>query len=164
MRLLLSVVLVFSAIQVLGKNRKDIPLAPFPASIVNAKTVFIVPVGGANLAYDAFYSDMAAWGRYEIVKSSEEADLIIELNYLERHNGIDISSVTNYQTGNTQTTSTEILDPQVQITIYASKSKNPLWSATDHRRLAKQEKNRNKEIIKSAERLVDQLKTRIAVR
>ncbi|MGA8492835.1 MAG: hypothetical protein WB711_20605 [Terriglobales bacterium] len=146
-----------------AKSRKDVPQAPLPAVIANAKTVFLTNGGGSNLAYDSFYSGMKQWGKYQIVGSPEEADLIIELNYWVEHDGTDVSSFTNTYTGKTQIVSSEIIDPQLKLTIYDAKSKNSLWSAIDHRQLARREKNREKETIKSAERLVDQLKTRIAI-
>ena len=62
-------------------KKKVVPVAPLPAVIVNAKKIFLSNGGGSNLAYDAFYSKVKEWGRYEIVGSPEEADLIVELSY-----------------------------------------------------------------------------------
>lgn len=146
-----------------AKHRKDIPQAPLPATIANAKKVFLTNGGGSNLAYDAFYAGMKQWGKYQIVGSPEEADLIIELKYWTEHDGTAVSSYTNTYTGRTSIRSSEIVDPQLKIMIYDAKSKNSLWSAIDHRQLARREKNREKETIKSAERLVDQLKTRVSL-
>jgi hypothetical protein len=47
---------------VAGKNRKDVPIAPLPAVIVNAQKVFLANAGGSGLAYDAFYSEMKRMG------------------------------------------------------------------------------------------------------
>jgi len=158
--LILFLLLSFSS---LAKSKKDIPIAPLPAAIVNAKKVFLTNGGGSSLAYDAFYSEMKQWGKYEIVGSPDDADLIVELSYHVDHNGTDVWSATNYYTGKTQVYSSENIDPQLALKIYDAKSKSALWSAIDHRQLARREKNREKEIIKSAERLVDQLKTRVAI-
>src|ERR1022692_3614266 len=62
--------------------------------------------------------------------------------------------------GTTQVHSTQIVDPQLVLTIYDAKTKNSLWETIDHRRLARREKNRKKETINSAQRLVDELKAR----
>jgi hypothetical protein len=53
-----------------------------------------------------------------------------------------------------------MVDPQLVLTIYDAKSKQSLWATVDHRRLARREKNREKETINSAERLVQELKAR----
>jgi len=146
-----------------AKHRKDIPAAPLPTVVVNAKKIFLTNGGGSNLAYDAFYSDMKQWARYEIVGSPDEADLIVELAYRVDRGGTRVWSSTNSYDGTTQVHSAQILDPQVTLTIYDAKTKNSLWSEVDHRRLARREKNREKETINSAERLVEDLKIRVSV-
>jgi len=146
-----------------GKDRKDIPPVPLPAIIINAQKAFTTNGGGSDLAYDAFYAKMKEWGKYQIVGSPEEADLIIELAYRVEHDGTSVWSTTNTYDGTTQVHSAQITDPQLVLTIYDAKSKNSLWSTTDHRRLARREKNREKETINSAERLVDELRTRTSI-
>ncbi len=143
-----------------GRSRKDIPPAPLPAIVINAHKIFLTNGGGNDLAYDAFYAEMTKWGKYEVVGSPDEADLIVELAYRVDQRGTRVWSSTNTYNGTTQVHSAQIVDPQLILTIYDAKSKNSLWSTIDHRRLARREKNREKETINSAERLVDELKTR----
>lgn len=146
-----------------GKRRRDVPPAPLPAVIVNAQKVFLTNGGGSDLAYDAFYSEMKRWGKYQIVGSPDEADLIIELAYRVEHGGTRVWSSTNSYDGTTQVHSAQIVDPQLVLTIYDAKSKNSLWSTIDHRRLARRQKNREKETVNSAERMVEELKTRVNI-
>jgi hypothetical protein len=153
--------LLISAYAVAGKSRKDVPPAPLPSVVVNAKTVFLTNGGGSDLAYDAFYSEMKKWGKYEIVGSPDDADLIVEIAYHVEHGGTRVWSTNNTYNGTTQVHSTQIIDPQLVLTIYDAKTKNSLWETIDHRRLARREKNREKETINSAERLVEELKTRV---
>lgn len=131
--------------------------------MANAKKIFLSNGGGSNLAYDAFYSGMKDWGRYEIVGSPEEADLIVELSYRVADEGTRVWSSTNTYNNTTQVYSRRVVDPQVILTIYDAKTKQSVWSETDHRRLARREKNREKETVNSAERLVDDLKMRATV-
>ncbi len=146
------------------KDKKKVPLAPLPAVIVNAKKIFLSNGGGSNLAYDAFYSSkMKEWGKYEIVGSLEEAELIVELSYRVEDKGTRIWSSTNTYGNTTDVHSARIIDPQLILTIYDARTKNSLWSETDHRRLARRQKNREKETVNSAERLVEDLKTRVTI-
>jgi hypothetical protein len=145
----------------IAKNRKDIPPAPLPSVVASARRIFLTNGGGSDLAYDAFYSEMKKWDRYEIVGSPNEADLIVELVYRVENKGTHVWSSTNTYNGNTQVHSAQLVDPQLLLTIYDAKSKEPLWSTIDHRRLARREKNREKEMINSAERIVDELKSRV---
>ena len=155
-------VLIFASVAP-GKNRQDVPSAPLPAIVINASKIFLTNGGGSNLAYDSFYSEMRQWGRYEIVGSPQEADLIVELAYRVEQNGTRIWSSTNPYYGTTQVHSAQIEDPQLALTIYDAKTKTSLWSEVDHRRLARREKNREKETINSAARLVQDLKTRVGL-
>ncbi len=139
--------------------------------VVKAKTVFLTNAEGSNFAYDAFYSKMKEWGKYEIVGSPNEADLIIELAYkVDKSTGVGSSPIYSpnkensgiVQTG-TRVSSYQILDPQLVLTIYDAKTRTSLWSETDHRRLARRQKNREKETVNSAQRLVDDLRARASV-
>ena len=159
-KIFVVVTICTSMYAVAGKSRKDVPPAPLPAVIINAKKAFVTNGGGSDLAYDAFYARMKDWGKYQIVGSPEEADLIVELAYRVEHGGTRVWSSTNTYNGTTQVHSAQIVDPQLVLTIYDAKSKNSLWSTVDHRRLARREKNREKETINSAERLVDELRSR----
>ncbi len=146
-----------------ARTRKDIAAAPLPTTVVNAKKIFLVNGGGTNLAYDAFFAAIKDWGRYEIVGSPEEAELIVELAYRTEHGGTRVWSTNNTYNGSTQVHSRQIVDPQLVLTIYDARTKNWLWSEVDHRRLARREKNREKETINSAERLASDLKARAVV-
>jgi hypothetical protein len=141
-------------------KEKDVTVAPLPAVIVNAKKVFLSNGGGNNLAYNAFYSKMKEWSKYKIVGSPEESDLIVELSYrVEDSTRLWNSTNTYYFT--TQVNRAQTVDPRLILTIFDAKMKNSLWSETDHRGFAKREKNREKETVNSAQRLVDDLKTKV---
>jgi len=105
---------------------------------------------------------MKEWSKYEIVGSPEESDLIVELSYrVEDSARVWNSTNTYYIT--TQIYSKQIVDPRLILTIFSAKMKNFLWSETDHRGLAKREKNQEKETVNSAQRLVDNFKTSVNV-
>lgn len=163
MRKIAAVLLLLTSLNALASKRREVPAAPLPAIIVNAHKVFLTNGGGSGLAYDAFYSEMKEWGKYQIVGSPEEADLIVELAYRVEQGGTRVWSSTNTYDGTTQVHSAQITDPQLVLTIYDAKTRNSLWSAVDHRRLARLQKNREKEIANSAARLVKDLKIRVEI-
>jgi hypothetical protein len=68
------------------------PTAPIPPQILAAKKVFIANAGGDEMAnydprfsgspdraYSEFYAAVKSWGRFEIVTSPAEADLVLEV-------------------------------------------------------------------------------------
>ena len=163
MKKLLVLVAILCALcsDTLASKNKVVPEAPIPDFIVKAEKVFLTNGGGSPLAFDEFYSQMKMWGRYQLVGSPSEAQAIIELKYFVVDQGPRVWSSTNTYTGQTQVHSAEITDPQLQVNIYDAKTKDLLWSVTDHRRLARFEKNREKETINSADRLAAGLKERV---
>ena len=143
-------------------DKKNVPGAPLPAEVVNAKKIYLSNGGGSNLAYDVFYIVMKEWGKYEIVGSPEGADLIVELAYRVERDGSRVGSSTD-TTNTTHINSAEKVDPQVVLTIYDAKSKTLLWSESERPRSARRKKNRDKETVNSTQRLVAELKRRVNV-
>jgi hypothetical protein len=135
-----------------GKSRNDIPLAPLPAKIVAAHKVFIIN-GGDDLAYDTVYSQFRLWPRYTVVDSAVAADITVEVRLV----------VTDLPTRHhVHVNGRELPDPPLMLIVSDAGSREQLWSSSlERRRKAIQQKNRDKETIAAAERLVDSLKTRL---
>jgi hypothetical protein len=72
-----------------GQQPNDPPSAPVPTPIFAAKKVFIsnatgeivLPPGNPDLTYDEFYAAMKSWGRYQLVSSPADADLVLEVRF-----------------------------------------------------------------------------------
>jgi hypothetical protein len=150
-----AICLLFSLSVTPAEGKKHLPAAPLPGAILNAKKIFVSNGGGSNLAFDAFYSALKLWGKYTFVGSPDEADLIVELAYRVDYGGTQVWSASNGRVHSEQ-----LVDPQLVLTIYDAKTKTSLWSEVDHRRLARSEKNREKEMMNSADRLVEDLRIR----
>jgi len=135
--------------------------APLPAKILEAKKVFIVNGGGSELIYDAFYSAMRSWKRYELLPSPDGADLIFNFHYLVPSQGTAVWSTTNTYGGATDVHSSPNLDPQGRLEIVDPTSKTALWTVVAHQELARREKNRVKNRIKVAQDTVAKLRQRV---
>lgn len=71
-----------------------IAIAPAPPLLMSAKTVFISNAGAdsglfphpfsgdPDRAYNEFYADVVSWGRYQLVASPDQADLVFELQLM----------------------------------------------------------------------------------
>lgn len=75
-----------------AQKMPSVPDAPIPAQILIAKKIFIANAGGDEMAenepiftggpdraYNQFYAAMKSWGRYQIVGSPADADLLFEV-------------------------------------------------------------------------------------
>lgn len=141
-------------------KKKPIPPAPLPAQVTQATTIFLVNGGGSDTAFDEFYQDMKAWGKYQIVGTQDQADLIIEVRYSVPSSGHGSTPIYNSYTKQTTYYDYNDIDPQVQVTISDAKTHAQLWTGIDHRKLVRMAHNRDKEIAKSADRIVEDLKAR----
>jgi hypothetical protein len=143
------------------RSARTFPSLRYRQKVSAAKKVFLVNAGGNDLAYDALYAAIKEWARYEIVDTSSAADIIMEIRYVTDDHGTRIWSTTNTYDGTTNVHSRHIVDPQLVLTIFDPTSKEALWSTVEHRRLARLEKNREKETINAAQKLVGNLKARL---
>ncbi len=115
--------------------------APIPVQIVAAQKVFIANGGGDKSGYDAaehsggpdrayneFYAVMKAWGRYELVGSPGEADLVFEIRFT-------------------------VFQPE-----HHAKSHEKLWGLTAHARAAALQSNRDKNFEEALGAVVVEMK------
>jgi hypothetical protein len=88
--LLFVILLTMTSISAFAAQQpNDPPPAPVPTPIFAAKKVFIsnatgeivLPPGNPDLTYDEFYAAMKSWGRYELVSSPADADLVLEVRF-----------------------------------------------------------------------------------
>jgi hypothetical protein len=101
---------------------------------------------------------MKRWGRYEVVGSPSEADIVIELQYRPYSNG-NSYGVYNQYTKTMQSYGHHGAD--FALVIYDAKSKEQLWSVSDEPGSALLVSNQRKEVVKSINRLISNLKSRM---
>lgn len=89
-----GIVCVISAIALLAvpiaeaQQAPNAPPAPIPAQIITGKKLFISNGDGdetfnvPNVTYNQFYASIKNWGRYELVSSPADADLVFEVRFI----------------------------------------------------------------------------------
>jgi len=151
------------------KVEKGAVLAPLPTAISQAKRVFLLngqttsqylTKNGNALAFDTLYADMKGWGRYELVDSPKAADIVIELQYRPYSQGSSSFGVYNPSSKTVQTHSADTSGADFALVIYEAASKEELWSVSDACGFARFVSNQRKEVIKSIDRLVENLRSR----
>ena len=128
-RLLAMVVLLAGGSVACAQETPTAPVAPIPAQIITAKKVFIANGGvdATSLAafrrakeprepYNQFYIAMKSWGRYELVGTPGEADLVLQLSFSAPLS--DCVKLTSYQ-------------PQLTLAIFDSQTHFRLWTFTE---------------------------------
>ena len=110
------------------------PVAPIPPQIFAAKKVFIANAGGDEMtgddphfsggpdrAYNEFYAAIKSWGRFEIVNSPADADLLLDIRQY-------VSAVTPTGRGSSS------FIPQFRLDIRDPKTSAMLWGFNVHSR------------------------------
>jgi hypothetical protein len=79
---------VFYVPGVLAQPATLVPAAPLPSQVLAARKVFVsngestIATGVPNLVYDEFYAGLKNWGKYELVSTPAEADVVFELRFV----------------------------------------------------------------------------------
>ncbi len=154
--LCLSVAILALAQVVTAQQPKGGAPAPVPAQIVAAQKVFISNAGGASLEtvidetvfnggpdrpYNQFYAVMKSWGRYELVSSPADADLVFEISWALTDTGLRLPVLGQLRL--------VIIDPKTRIT---------LWNLTEYVRGALLLGNRDKNFDQAMNTIVARLK------
>jgi hypothetical protein len=75
--------------------------SPLPEKIVTAKTVFIQNETGEIKFSDNVRKQLEDWGRWQIVKSKAEADLVLSLQHQQRFHNNFLLVILDRQSGET---------------------------------------------------------------
>lgn len=144
-----------------GKKAEETPQAPIPAQILSAKKVFIANgggdesrfesqpyTGGPDRLYNEFYAAMKSWGRYELVSSPAEAELVFEVNL----------TVVQVQKTGFHSADGDAYDPQFRLKIRDVQTHATLWGLTEHAQPAILQDNRDKNFENALYWIVFELK------
>jgi len=148
-----SLVILFLQVSFLAAQQSKLaPAAPIPQQIMAAKKVFIANAGGderryepaifsggPERVYDEFYAAVRAGGRYQIVGTPADADLLIEIGLTAPG-----ASGVGY-------------DPQFRLAIRDPKTNALLWAFTEHVQWAIQQGNRDKNFDQTLTRIMNDM-------
>jgi hypothetical protein len=145
-------------VAVVGQTKQIAP-APIPTQILAAKKVFIANAGGddspypdplfsggADRSYNQFYAAIKAAGRYELVGSPAEADLLFEIQFWV--------PTAEPAANRGESIATVAFDPQFRLAIRDPKTNALLWAFTEHVQWAILQGNRDKNFDQAAARIV----------
>jgi hypothetical protein len=129
------------------KKPAQAPPAPIPAQIPAAKKVFIANGGGDEARYDdplysggpdrpynEFYAAMKSSGRFELVATPADADLVFEIRL----------TVFRLQRGRVLSDDAPTSDSQFRLVIRDPRTRQTLWALSEHAQVAVLQGNRDK--------------------
>lgn len=142
------------------------PLIETPSMrLAAAKTAFITRTHGSQIPLDVIKSTMEGWERFTFVETPEKADLIIEISS-SGDSGVQVSSSSNVspETGHEEksnSTRKDISPTDIRMTVFDSRNKRPLWTATESVKFAMKEKGKENNLVDASERLASKFHGRL---
>ena len=142
------------------------PLIETPSMrLAAAKTVFITRTHGSRIPLDVISSTMEGWERFTFVETPKKADLIIEISSTG-DSGVQVSSSSNVspETGHEEKSSStrkDISPTDIRMTVFDSRNKRPLWTATESVKFAMKEKGKENNLVDASERLASKFHERL---
>jgi hypothetical protein len=146
-----------------AEQAKPAPAAPVPAQILVAKKVFVANAGseqpwyddaqfsgGPDRAYNQLYAALKSWGRYELVGSPADADLLFEIQFV-----CPPSVAAGNQGGDSL--AGRPYDPRLRLVIRDPKTNALLWMFTERAQWAVLLGNRDKNFDVALARIVSDL-------
>ena len=139
-----------------AQKSNDSAPAPVPPQIRAAQKVFISNAGGDSFAmaidqtvfnggpdrpYNQFYAAMRGWGRYELVPSPADADLVLEISWALTDTGLKLPVLGQLRL--------VVVDPKTHVT---------LWNFTEYVRGAILLGNRDKNFDQAMNTVVNRMK------
>jgi hypothetical protein len=149
---LILAVPVLQASVLAAQPAKPVSPAPIPAQIVAAKKVFVSNAGadepfyddplfsgGSDRAYNEFYAAAKGLGRYQLVGTPADADLLFEIQF-------SVPRIEQKEVRGDTLLSPIPYDPQFRLVIRDPKTNALLWAFTEHAQWALLKANRDKNI------------------
>ncbi len=137
---------------------KPTPLSPI-ARLRVAKKAFLRQGPGSEFPYKLFESSLTGWGRFTLIDSLENADIIIEISAPYDDSGITVgsnASRTSPLGGSTEQpirSSRQFSVLRINLTVYDPHSNVHLWFASERPKSAMKQKVREDNIVEATEQL-----------
>jgi predicted Zn-dependent protease len=141
------------------------PLSP-TARLTGARTAYLKNAGGSEVPFNVVSEAVQGWGRYKIVNTPEDADIIIEVASPDGTGGVSVTGTTSTDpksglpVGSSGTTR-ELSVARITLIVYDSKSKVALWSSSEQPKGGLRGKTRKDSVVLTAQHLAAKFRERV---
>jgi hypothetical protein len=145
------------------EGKKPVYASP-SARLAAAKTAVVQNAGGSAIPYNVISSGLEGWGRFRLVDSRAEADVVVEVSSPDDDNA-SVSSKTRVGTSgkmeDSNTTSRNLSNGAVKLVVYDAKTHIPLWSASEQPKGGFRQRAREDHLVEAAQRLLAKFRERV---
>jgi hypothetical protein len=164
-RLRNAVILVLIALVHLhaGAQEQKAPVAITPsARLAAAKSAFLAGKG-SNIPYDVVESSLEGWGRFALVETPAQADIIVEVSSLAPGGAISSGPAASPRSriGPAAGGPPPPAISQIRLAVYDAKTRILLWSAVESLKSAWHKKTYEDNLMEASARLVSRLREQL---
>ncbi len=150
----------------LATEKKPAVMQTPAVRLASAKTVLITRTRGGDIPYDVIRTTIDGWGRFTLVKSTEPADLVIEVASSGGNSDVRVtgSMGTSPRTGQPEHGSSSTRDlsaAEVSLTVIDGVNKRVLWHGTESAKYAMKQKARENNLVEASEKLASKFHDRL---
>lgn len=165
-----ATVLILGLAAVAGRAQQPAPEKPrveTPAArLTNAKNVLIVRTRGNSIPYDVIRDTLEGWGRFTLVQTPDQADLLIQVSSSGGDSDLRVTSSSGQALDSgkyeqSTHTSKDLSATDIKLTVIDARNRRVLWEANDTAKYAVKEKARENNLVEAAERLASKLHDRL---
>jgi hypothetical protein len=146
-------------------EQKKPAFVPPSARLAAAKSALVKNAGGSEIPYNVISSGLEGWGRFKLVDSASEADIVVEVSSPGEQGGVSVSSRTRSgATGRMEestSTSRNLGSDAIKLVVYDAKTHVALWTASEQPKSALRQKAREDNLVQAAARLVTKFRERL---
>ena len=146
-------------------EQKKPAFVPPSARLAAAKSTLVKNAGGSEIPYNVIMSGLEGWGRFTLVDSASEADIVVEVSSPEEEGGVSVRSRTRSgATGRMEestSTSRNLSSGAIKLVVYDARTHLALWTASEQPKSALRQKQREDNLVQAAARLVTKFRERL---
>jgi len=128
----------------------------FAERLAFGKSMYVENDHGSDIPVDVITSDLQGWGRFTILNSAENAELIAEVSSYESGTiGLGTTRSSSIPDAHSAGAGMhkDLSSPSVRLTVYEAKTKRELWSGTQKVKSAFKKKTEQDNVVAAAEQL-----------
>lgn len=147
-------------------EKKTVVMQTPSARLASAKSVLITRTRGGDIPYDVIRTTIDDWGRFTLVKSADQADLVIEVASSGGNGDVSVTSHmgASPRTGQPESGSSSSRDlsaAEISLTVIDAANKRVLWHGTESARYAMKQKARENNLVEASEKLASRFHDRL---
>ncbi|MGZ4811681.1 MAG: hypothetical protein ACXVZI_02850 [Terriglobales bacterium] len=146
-----------------SKEQKNPAYVSPSVRLASAKTVFFKQSGGSDVPFNVISGGLEGWGRFVVVDSAEQADIVIDIKSPDDDHTSKSSSSPKTRVGGAvpESAPTNSYDGPIRMVVSDARTHLTLWTASEQPRGGFRQKARDEHLVEAAQHLLTKFRERL---